>query len=63
MTTKLNLRFDEDDEELHRRIAAAAKASCRSKNAEILFRLRQSLKVDDWQHAQSRPATMKAASA
>jgi len=63
MPTKLNLRFDDDDEDLHRRISAAAKASCRSKNAEILFRLRQSLKVDDWQQAQSRSATMKASAA
>jgi hypothetical protein len=59
MPTKLNLRFDEDDQDLHSRISAAAKASCRSKNGEILFRLRQTFKVDDWQQAQSS-ATNKA---
>jgi Arc-like DNA binding domain len=38
--TRLNLRFE--DEELRRQIEEAAKVSCRSRNGEIIVRLRAS---------------------
>jgi hypothetical protein len=43
--TRLNLRFD--DEELRRQIEEAARRSCRTRNGEIIFRLRRTFERDE----------------
>jgi len=45
--SKLNLRFDDEDQELKRRIADAAKKARRSQNDEIIIRLRQTFQCDE----------------